>query len=116
MILLPMDAEVARALRLPRHRQTAFLRSHRAYSENVLWEVRSILNNLKEQLRKHSCPRPNYGNYKSRLEKLSKRIYKQIIAASEVDGVASLDEIEPKRFKQQPRTRAPRRGMSSSDF
>jgi hypothetical protein len=117
MILLPMDAEVARALRLPRHRQTAFLRSHRAYSGNVEKELQLLFSKLKREIQKHLNPRPDYKYYKEDIDDLSMHLYKQIVAAGEVDGAGTLDEMDPKRFERQPQVQPPpKQGMSNGDF
>jgi hypothetical protein len=115
MILLPMDEEVARALGLPRHRKTAFLRSHKSYSDNVEKEVQLIFRTLKDQIRKHSTPKPDYGSYKSALVALSKRLYGQIIAAGEVDGAGALDDMSPERFKA-PSKAPTKQSMGAGDF
>ena len=113
MILLPMDAEVARALGLPRHRQTAFMRSHRAYSDNVEKELKRIFKQLKRALRQHTSP--PYKDCREALESLSKHLYKQTVAAGEQDRAESLDEMDPKRF-QQPDRPIQKQGMNSSEF
>ena len=115
MILLPMDEEVARALRLPRHRKTAFLRSHKAYSDNVEKQVQIVFNNLKEQIREHARPKPDYGDYKKKLVNLSKRLYTEIIAAGEVDGAGALDDMAPERFNE-PAKAPTSEGMGAGDF
>ena len=113
MILLPMDAEVARALGLPRHRQTAFMRSHRAYSINVEKELKRIFADLKEAIREHI--RPSYQDCRTNLENLSKHLYKQIVAAGEQDGTGSLDEMDPGRF-QQPDKPPRKQKMDTNEF
>ncbi|MFP2931996.1 AHH domain-containing protein [Pyxidicoccus sp. 3LG] len=115
MILLPMDEEVARVLGLPRHRKTAFLRSHKAYSDNVEKELKGIFSSLKDQIREHSKPKPDYGNFKNSLVEFSKRLYGQIIAAGEKDGAGALDDMSPERFKA-PSNAPTDQGMGAGDF
>ncbi|WP_161606787.1 AHH domain-containing protein [Myxococcus xanthus] len=104
MILLPMDAEVAEALQLPRHRQTAFLCSHKAYSDNVEAELKTLFDALvKEPIRNHTVPK--YNDCKDGLEALSQRLYKAIVAAGK-RGTAALDNMASKDFKQPASTTA----------
>jgi hypothetical protein len=106
MILLPMDEEVAQALRLPRHRQTAFLRSHRAYSMNVEGRLGEIFRPVQKAIRQHEVPK--YRDCKKELEDLSTELYDAIVKAGE-RGVGSLDEMPREDFEPNSRPTQPAR-------
>jgi hypothetical protein len=94
MIMLPLDKEVADALKLPRHRQTAAHWNHSVYSDNAKGELAKIFSALKQELVEHQTPK--YTNLKDQIETLSRRLYTQI-----KNSVSpSLDEMEASEFEQ----------------
>ncbi|ATB39508.1 hypothetical protein CYFUS_004952 [Cystobacter fuscus] len=106
MILLPMDEAVANALQLPRHRQTAFLCSHVAYSRNVETQLKDIFKALvKDPIREHKVPK--YKDCKDALESLSKRLYEAIKKAGK-RGTGSLDEMQDKDFARPTQSQTPK--------
>jgi hypothetical protein len=95
MIMLPLDKEVADALRLPRHRQTAAHRNHSVYSDYVAEELKKIFSKLKQELVEHK--EPKYKPLKDQIEALSKSLYKAI-----KNSVSpSLDEMQAIEFVQE---------------
>lgn len=100
MIMLPLDATVARVLRLPRHR-TLPLMYHGVYSDHVKSELEIIINDHLEDLVEHNSPK--YKDFKDKLNKLSKRLYKAITKAGR-DGVEALDSMEKARFQKSAKT------------
>jgi HNH/ENDO VII superfamily nuclease len=92
MIMLPLDRTVAKGMSLPRHRRTAKLRSHKAYSSHIKTELQDIFSALAQKLENHE-PR-NYTSVKRRIETMSRTMYTQI-AESESP---SLDEMPAEEF------------------
>ncbi|MFY0526612.1 AHH domain-containing protein [Archangium gephyra] len=90
MIMLPLDAVVARVLRLPRHR-TLPNWHHGVYSKHVKEQLEQILGDHAEDLVDHKSPK--YKDFKAKLIALSKRLYATIKTAGD-DGVNALDNID----------------------
>jgi hypothetical protein len=98
MVMLPMDKPVAAALKLPRHRQTAVMRSHQAYSKKVASELDKILSPLAAQLAEHE--ERDYKSVKGDIERLSKRLFDAIVTSE----AGALDDMVPKEFAAKPPT------------
>lgn len=92
MVMLPMDAAVAKAMRLPRHRQTATTRSHQGYSRHVLNRLTEIFNELAEQLAMHEAPK--YKSVKKDIEALSENLFTAIVTSE----AGSLDDMRKDEF------------------
>jgi hypothetical protein len=98
MVMLPMDRPVSAAMRLPRHRQTAAIRSHGGYSKHVAGRVQKILNPLEQQLKNHE-PR-EYESVKAAIEALSEELFSAVTTS--VAG--SLDDMKPSELAPAPKT------------
>ncbi|NTX13033.1 AHH domain-containing protein [Myxococcus sp. CA056] len=97
MIMLPLDATVARVMRLPRHRTLPKM-YHGVYSDHVKSELKAMLADNLEDLVDHEAPK--YKDFKDKLIALSNRLYGSIKQAGE-DGVDALDHMAKELFKQQ---------------
>ncbi|MBW2737454.1 MAG: AHH domain-containing protein [Deltaproteobacteria bacterium] len=93
MIMLPMSVWVAKALKLPTHRKSAFCRNHWAYSKHIKSELGKIFQKLKQKLVKHK--KRKYSTVKRQIEAISKAMYKQIVMSDSL----SLDKMEESEFK-----------------
>ncbi len=87
MIMLPMDGRVARAIGLPRHRQTPGHWSHRAYSNAVRLAINDVFKPMRESESRHVPP--EYVASKARMEIVSRYYRRAILACG---GGVSLDE------------------------
>jgi hypothetical protein len=97
VFLLPMDAKVGLAIRLPKHRITPETRHHNTYSDKVLGELKEVFKDVKKALAAHK--EPDYESCKDQIEKLSKRLHGQIRAAGTIDRAGSLDQMQDSRFR-----------------
>ena len=106
MILLPMDRKISRALGLPRHRSTRFLRNHKAYSKNVSRRLDTIFRPLKENSQECKDKLPKYKKCRKQIEDLSKELYPQIVKAGDAMKAAgksdSLDDMPESAFREKP--------------
>lgn len=87
MIILPMDREVAKALRLPRHLAETTDRDHPRYSEIIKKLLRSVMNDLRKEIDNALANGEAHDKIKvdlckARLEKRSETVYNLIIAAA----------------------------------
>jgi hypothetical protein len=98
MVILPMDRKVAKAIQLPRHRQTPGHRSHKAYSKYVRGKLDSIFSKIRDQEKKH-LRKPKYKACKRELLDLSAELRTEIFAAG---GLGSLDQAFKKLSKPAP--------------
>lgn len=105
MILLPMDKTISQALGLPRHRLSADVFSHAAYSDKVKRLVDVALKPVQENLQKHETP--NYNACKEDIEGVSKTLYPLIILAGKLirkgrlkEG--ALEQLPGELFGEQP--------------
>jgi len=96
MILLPLDAVVARALELPRHREFN-VRSHNTYSRHVMRRVKKILKVNQQNIA--NCKLVKYTKTKDQLISLSKTLFDRIVAAGKAQ-VSSLNDMNAQRFKE----------------
>jgi hypothetical protein len=92
MVMLPLDRVVAKGMALPRHRKTATLRSHKAYSKHIKTRLDEIFSRLAQKLEHHQ-PR-KYSSVKRSIEDMSRAMYKQIVTSES----PSLDEMESDEF------------------
>jgi hypothetical protein len=95
MIMLPLDATVARAIGLPRHRTLPKM-YHGVYSNHVKDELKSLLADNLADLVDHEAPK--YKDFKDKLIALSKRLYGSIKQAG-TGGVDALDHMTKELFK-----------------
>ena len=98
MVMLPMDRPVAEAMRLPRHRQTAVIRSHAGYSKHVAGRLEKILNPLAKRLKNHEAR--EYDSVKSAIESLSEQLFKAITTSI----APSLDDMSASELDPKPKT------------
>lgn len=94
MIMLPMDKPVAEVLELPRHRKTATVRSHKAYSRMVKSELDSIISEIGKKLKAHEAR--NYSDVKKDIESLSERLFDAIVQSE----APALDDMKTNEFEQ----------------
>ena len=88
MIILPLDDTVAKALGLPRHRQTPGHRSHKAYSAHVRGRLDEVFGAIREQEDEHA-KLPAYKACRQQIENISRTMRSDIKKAG---GEKSLDE------------------------
>ena len=81
MLILPMAREVAYALGLPRHRVSADARSHTEYSDKVRMRLDKIFRPIRDRVKEHGDPPPDYKACKEDLENISGSFRKDIEAA-----------------------------------
>ncbi|MFP2928407.1 AHH domain-containing protein [Pyxidicoccus sp. 3LG] len=82
LILLPMDETISMTLGLPRHRITADVFSHSAYSDKVKRMVDEALRPVQKKLQKHEAP--DYKACKGDLEGISRKLYPLIVLAGKL--------------------------------
>src|ERR1043165_1487235 len=108
MIILPQDREVGRILRLPRHLILVQLSGdekqiervetacHEAYDRYVLVRLKRIINGFAGRIHKKKCEDPkNPGLAKDQLERLSTKLYDEIIKFGKVrfgDPIADMEK------------------------
>lgn len=91
MIMLPLDKAVSKALGLPRHRKTAALPHHAAYSKNVQSKLMEIFGALVQRLVDHEGAK--YKSVREQLENHSEFLYEQI-KASEAGALDQMKKAE----------------------
>lgn len=95
LILLPLEAVIAKALQLPIHREFNVF-GHRTYSKHVKTKVKKILGANQQNI--DNCELTKYSDMKDQLVDLSRTLFDRIVQAGK-DGIASLDEMNKQRFK-----------------
>jgi hypothetical protein len=112
MIILPLDREVSLAIELPKHRKTPNHRSHKAYSRYAGLKLSKIFVYTKNDAKKHK--EPEYKKCKTKLEKLSKKLYDEIVEAGEMmsEGKMEGDSIDDMVKSKAPKKKAPK-GLGS---
>jgi hypothetical protein len=81
MIILPEERAIALRVGLPKHRVSAAVRSHEAYSELIRSEVISKFAWLKQQIEKHGEEMPTYQSTKKAIVAVSLKYFDLIMAA-----------------------------------
>jgi hypothetical protein len=81
MIILPEERAVALQVGLPKHRLSAGVRKHEAYSMLINGEVKSKFLWLKQEVDDHGEKMPDYQSTKKAIEAVSLRYHGLIIAA-----------------------------------
>ncbi|WP_437739445.1 AHH domain-containing protein [Sorangium sp. So ce302] len=95
MILLPLDAAIARQLELPRHREFSSY-SHRTYSKHVKAKVNKILSANQQNI--DNCELTKYSDMKDQLVSLSETLFRRVVTAGK-EQVSSLDDMGKQRFR-----------------
>ncbi|WP_437331901.1 AHH domain-containing protein [Sorangium sp. So ce394] len=95
MVLLPLDAAIAKQLELPRHRAFGSY-SHRTYSKHVKTKVKKIISANQQNI--DNCELTKYSDMKDQLVSLSKTLFERVVKAGK-EGVSSLDDMSRQRFK-----------------
>ncbi len=104
MIILPMDWEVARALQLPKHRKTPQLTNHPAYNGYVFQRLDEFFDAVREAAKEHENPK--YEACREKLEKLSDKLYRQIVEAGKMMVEGDMDSLDDMAEQpQQPPTK-----------
>jgi hypothetical protein len=96
MVILPMWGRIAGALGLPRHRVTREKFNHSTYSSHVRTRLDEIFQPVQKDVKAHRSS--DYKACKRDLERLSKRLYKKIVAAGKTMGGGALDEMTKKQL------------------
>ena len=96
MIILPMPAKIAHALSLPRHRISAGVISHKAYSNNVRARLDKIFKPVQDEVKAHRSA--DYHSCKAYIEALSEDLYGKIVAAGKALGGGALDAMTPEQL------------------
>jgi len=81
MIILPLEAVIADALQLPRHRELSAF-DHKTYSKKVKNKLKKVLSANQQDIRNHDNPK--YSACKAQIEALSTSLFKQIVKAGHV--------------------------------
>ncbi|MBN1208019.1 MAG: AHH domain-containing protein [Myxococcaceae bacterium] len=106
MFILPLDRTVARVLQLPKHRKTPRHRNHRAYDNFVWSKLNKFFKTTAQDAQKHD--EPKYRKLRKRIEKLSDKLYDEIIdagkmmTAGDVQGDA-LDDMGKAQSSTKPK-------------